>query len=422
LSVREAIAVSEEEIPGILHSLVANDEISEAVWLSTCNRVEVYLVPASDAVALSDVVNLVQKVRGVDDDTFQEHGYILQGREAVSHLLKVAASLDSMVVGEPQILGQVKTAAQLARRAETMGPILNRVLQFATQAAKRVRTQTGIGKMRVSVGSVAVDLARRIFGHLDTCRVLLVGAGKMGELTGRSLSRAGAARVYVTNRSADRARQVADRYEWSARNFDELEELLARVDVVLTSTAAANAIITTRMIRRVIRARKYRPLFIVDIAVPRDVEPEVGDLDTVYLYNVDDLVAISDANQDARRAEVEAAEGLLESAAADIEAWFHSLEVQPTLLALRSHAKSVVEQELEKSFAKRLKHLSEDDRAAMEQAMNAMLAKLLHPAMIALKSGAQQRGAAGLVAAARLLYGLDEPEEALASNDEEPES
>lgn len=408
LELREGMALTTGEIPGMLQALAAHPAVAEVMWLSTCNRVEIYVVPTGETTPLDAVEALVLEAQKLDPATFQAHGYRADGRAAAAHFLRVAASLDSMVVGEPQILGQVKAAAEIARRAATMGPILNRVVQLTVQAAKRTRTETGIGKMRVSVGSVAVDLARRIFGHLDDCRVLIVGAGKMGEITGKAISRAGAPRVYVTNRSADRARALADKHGWSARGFDELEDLLGRVDVVLTSTGAARPIIGERLIRRVIRARKYRPLFIVDIAVPRDVEPSVGDLDTVYLYNVDDLVAISDTNQETRQTEVLAAERLLESALADIQSWYESLSVQPTLVALREHADGVAMGELQRSFAKKLKHLSPADQTLVEQAMKTALAKVLHPTMVALKGSVQGTGSAGLAAAARVLYGLDE--------------
>ena len=410
VELREAMAVGEGEIPGLLRGLVSHEHVQEAMWLSTCNRVEIYLVPSHEDVSIHELEAFIVQARGLAQDTFQAHGYVKKGRDAVTHLFRVSSSLDSMVLGEPQILGQVKDAVQHARRADTLGPILNRLTQFALQGAKKIRSQTGIGKMPVSVGSVAVDLAKRIFGTLDDCRVLLVGAGKMREVTGRALSNAGAARVYVTNRSADRARNVADTYGWSARKFDELEELLERVDVVLTSTAATTPIISAKMIRRVIRARKYRPLFILDIAVPRDVEPSVSQLDTIYLYNVDDLVAISDENQEARLAEVTAAERLLETSMSDVDTYFHSLEVQPTLTAIRARVENIAQDELEKAVAKRLKHLSDDDRGQVEQALKAAMAKVLHPTMMALKFGAQQRGASGLIAAARLLYGLDSAE------------
>jgi glutamyl-tRNA reductase len=418
VDLREAMAVTADEIPGVLRSLIAHESVEEAMWLSTCNRVEIYVVPSNDDVSLEQLESFIIETRQLATTTFRDHGYRKSGNDAVSHLFRVSASLDSMVLGEPQILGQVKQSIQFARRAETMGPILSKLTALSLQGAKRIRSQTGIGKMPVSVGSVAVDLAKRIFGSLNDCRVLLVGAGKMGEVTARALSNAGTARVYVTNRSAERARRVADEYGWSARKFDELEDLLGRVDVVLTSTAATSPIIDAKMIRRVIRARKFRPLFILDIAVPRDVDPTVSDMDTIYLYNVDDLVAISDENQEARLAEVTAADRLLQSSLADVETYFHSLAVQPTVTAIRTRTEATARAEIEKSFSKKLKHLSDGDRVLVEQAMTAALAKVLHPTMVALNYGAQQRGASGLVAAARLLYGLESQTEKQSSDTE----
>ncbi len=411
VELREAFAVPPDALAPFLHRVQADPEVAEAMLVSTCNRVELYVVPsgAPDR-ALARAEAALTTSRGLDAARPGEHAYRLQGSEAIRHLLRVTASLDSMVVGEPQILGQVKEAAKVADAAGTLGPVLGRLLQRAFRAAKSVRTQTGIARSRVSVGSVAVDLARRIFDDLSHCRVLLVGAGKMGEIMGRSLAGAGVSRVYIANRSYERALGLAERHGWRARAFTELEELLAEVDVVLTSTGASRPIIDVPTVKRVVRARKYRPIFFVDIAVPRDIDPAVGALDTVYLYNVDDLQALGQENRKARELEAQAAEALVASELADIERWLEQLAVQPTIAAIRQRAEELARGELERSLAKRLKHLPEADRAALDKMLQAAVAKILHPTMTALRDAGKAGPASQLVASARVLFGMDVPE------------
>ncbi|MDP6946977.1 MAG: glutamyl-tRNA reductase, partial [Myxococcota bacterium] len=326
IGLREAFAVSGDDVPGVLAALVGSSAIDEAVILSTCNRVEVYAIPAADADAARDVIDdVLLHQRGIEQGTFRSHGYSVSGREGVHHLMRVASSLDSMVVGEPQILGQVKEAVATAREANAVGPLLGRILERTFGVAKAVRTDTGITREVVSVGSVAVDLARRIFEDLAACRVLILGAGKMAETTARALASAGVARVYVANRSYDRAASLAARRGWRARSLDELEDLLGQVDVVIASTGATRPVITSSVVKRAVQARKYRPLFLVDIAVPRDVEEAVGEIDTVYLYNVDDLESISESNMAGRQREVEAAEVMVRRELEQVEGWFRTL-------------------------------------------------------------------------------------------------
>ena len=410
LELRERLAVPTEAIPALLDDLTSGQLVSEAMLLSTCNRVELYAVPASDSLTrdASDAAATALADRdGFAPGELSDHVYRKTGRAAVSHLFRVAASLDSMVVGEPQILGQVKEAASIARDCGGVGPILGRLTDRAFSTAKAVRTETGIARAIVSIGSVAVDLARRIFARIEDCRVLIVGAGKMAEATARSVVSAGAARVYVCNRSHDRAVALADKHGWRARQFSELGDLLAEVDVVISSTGSPRPIIDKAMVRRAVKARKYRPLFLVDIAVPRDIASDVGDLDTVYLYNVDDLEGISRANMAGREQEAELAEGMVRGELDDIEGWFLSLALKPTLAAIRHRAETVARSELERTLGKRLKHLGDPERRALEKMADSMVSKLLHPTMQALRTRAADGDPTALVAAARLLHGVD---------------
>jgi glutamyl-tRNA reductase len=409
VAVREACAVARDEVPAILKELIASPAIDEALIVSTCNRVEVYVVPSGAVEPATEAITSVFFTgRNLDAQTVAQHGYTVAGSAAVHHLLRVASSLDSMVVGEPQILGQVKEAVALAREAAVIGPLMGRILQRTFGAAKAVRTDTGISREVVSIGSVAVDLARRIFEDLAECRVLIIGAGKMAETTGRSLTSAGVTRVYVANRSYDKASALAVRHGWRARSLDELEDLIGQVDVVIASTGSPRPIITSNLVRRAVKVRKYRPLFLVDIAVPRDVEEAVGDLDTVYLYNVDDLEGISQSNMAGRQREVTAAEQMVRVELGEIESWFRALAVKPTVTAIRARATELVRGELDRTWAKRLSHLGAEERASMEKMVEAMVSKLLHPTMSALRDAATSEDGLALVAAARTLHGVEE--------------
>jgi glutamyl-tRNA reductase len=404
---RESFAVAADDVPSVLRQLCESDHIAEAVILSTCNRVEVYVITEQDvAYAVETLRTTLLDGRELSRASFESALYCLDGRAAIHHLLRVASSLDSMVLGEPQILGQVKEAVQVAREAGTVGARLGRIFDGAFSAAKAVRTETEIGRSVVSIGSVAADLAGKIFDDLASCRVLLVGAGKMAEATARSLSGAGIDRVYVANRSVDRAVALAQLYGWRARNFEELEELLVEADVVIMSTGARRPIIGTDLARRVIRARKYRPLFIVDIAVPRNVDPAVGDLDTLYVYNVDDLESASESNRESRRDAADEAETLVKARVGELLSWSKSLAVQPTLAAIRRRADTIARGEVEKTVSRSLAHLDDPSKAAVAKMAEALVAKILHPTMDALRNPNGQ-DSDGLLAAARLLHGVE---------------
>ncbi|PIE18701.1 MAG: glutamyl-tRNA reductase [Proteobacteria bacterium] len=409
VTMREAVAVPSDAVAEYAKRFAARPEIDEAVVLSTCNRVEVWAVPHNGHAA--NLPRVIEKVltegRGVEPAELDAHTYVHQGEAAIRHLMRVCASLDSLVVGEAQILGQVKDAVATAQQAGAIGPVLDRTLQAAFRASKQVRTRTGIAKATVSIGSVAVDLAKRIFASLEDTRVLLVGAGKMGRVTARSLASAGVQWVYVTNRSYGRALRLADEYGWHARKYSELEDLLASVDVVLTSTGARQPIIDVALAKRVVRLRKYRPLFMVDIAVPRDIAPAVADLDTVYLYNIDDLEAISRDNLDKRRAEADDAERIVDEAVTATATWHRMLRVKPTLAAVRAHAEALAKAEVDKALGKKLSSLDDKQQAAVRATVRGVVNKLLHPAMIVLRESAQTGTGVEMAAAARALFGVE---------------
>ena len=415
VATREAFAVASEAVVGLDRRMVLEPAVAEAMIVSTCNRVELYAVAASDEAmerARAALVEVLAIERGLDPAELHRYGYAHSGMDAARHLLRVCASLDSLVVGEAQILAQVKEAFQAAKEAGSVGPVLERVVQLAFRGGKAVRTDTGIAEESVSIGSVAVELARRIFPSLGKCQVLVIGAGKMGRVTARSLARAGVAEVVVTNRSPARAEKLAQELGWIARPFADLDDLLVKADVVLTCTGADRPILDQRRLRPVVKRRKYRPLFIVDIAVPRDVEPSVAELEQVFVYNIDDLEAVSKEHLEKRKGEAGKAEAIVEATLAELRERHDAQAVVPVLKALRERVDHVARHELDKAFQRRLQHVAPAEREAIEATVTAIVNKLLHPAMTALRGHAQHpvEGELDLPAAARLLYGLDRVE------------
>ena len=414
VDVREKFAMGAERYPEVLARLAGRPELAEVMFLSTCNRVEVFALPRPRADG--DAADLgLSAIRGA----FREHAgagsvgeisaflYEKQGEDAVRHIFRVAASLDSMVVGEPQILGQVKDAYDAALAAKTLGGTLGRCVSRAFAVAKRVRTETEIGAGSVSISSVAVDLARRIFGDLGDHTVLLVGAGEMAEQAARSLAK-GARAIRVCNRSFDRAAQLAEKFGGSAAPLAELESEILHADVVVTSTGAHGYIVTKDLVKRAMKLRRGRTLFLIDIAVPRNVEPDVHEIDNVYVYNVDDLEEQVKHGLRSRHGETDHAEAIVEGELAGFGKWLRGLDLQPTIVALRAKTRAVLLAELERSLGGRLKHLPEPDRAALVQMVESATNKLCHGPTT------QLRGDAELVGPAQRIFDLptlDEPEE-----------
>jgi glutamyl-tRNA reductase len=412
VEVRERFAATSEAMPALLSRFVARTELAEAMFLGTCNRVEV--------VAMAHGETGVEAALGAIRDELARHGgasggdaiasylYDKRGDEAVRHVFRVAASLDSMVLGEPQILGQVKDAYDAALAAGALRGHLARCVSRAFSVAKRVRTETALGAGTVSISSVAVDMARRIFGDLGERAVLLLGAGEMAEAAARSLGKEARA-VRICNRNFERAAHLAAEMKASAVPWDGLEAELAQADVVVASTASPRPIVTPEIVKRVMRARRGRSLFFVDIAVPRNVDPAVHAIGNVYVYDVDDLEREVARGMKARHAEVAAAEKIVADELAKFLVWTRGLEVQPTVVAMRAKTRAVLFSELERSLGGRLKHLTEGDRAALTQMLEASVNKLLHALTTRLKARAAEGDDAGdLASAIRYLFDLQE--------------
>jgi len=402
VAVREAFAFPKERLPEALARVREDAGLGEAMILSTCNRVEVYGRSAEGATGA--VAAFLARYHGCDPAALEPHIYRLEGEAAVRHAFRVAASLDSMVMGEPQILGQVKEAYEAAEKAGALGSVLNALRNRSVAAAKRARTETAIGRNAVSVSHVAVELARKIFGELHQRAVLLVGAGKMSEVAARQMVRDGARATVLGGRTFEKAEQLASALGGRAAPFEALRSELARADIVISGTGAAGVVIHRDDVEAAQAARRGRPLFLIDIAVPRDVAEDAGKVPGVFLYDLDDVKQVAEANLRERKKEAAAAEGILEHEIREFLEWRRSLEVVPLLVELRRRADEIRKAEIEKA-RKRLGPLTPEQESALEAATAAIVNKLLHGPTVHLKQMAGN-GQAEHVGFIRKLFGL----------------
>lgn len=388
VDIREKVAFPPNSIEIPLRRLLELEEIVEGVIVSTCNRVEIYATTRDIAGGKARVRRFFAEYHQLDYAELEPHLYCLHGEDAIRHVFRVASSLDSMVVGEPQILGQIKTSYGYAAEFKTSGLILNRFLHKAFSVAKRVRTETKIASSAVSVSFAAVELARKIFGDLSDKTVLLIGAGEMCELAARHFLNNGAKGVLVTNRTLERAERLAEEFGGEAIRFEELFLHLHRADIVLTSTGATTAIITPPDMDEVIRRRRMRPMFMIDIAVPRDIDPAVNDLDSVYLYDMDDLQQVVAANLEGRRQEADKAETIINEEIIQFHKWVATLEVTPTIVALRKHFDDLRQAELDRTVSN-WKDISPELIKRLDSLTSAYMNKLLHHPISLLKKPGQ---------------------------------
>jgi glutamyl-tRNA reductase len=380
IEVRERAALSSDAVGEILCHLREQREVGEAFIVSTCNRVEIVAAPRD---VVDSPLLLEQTARSVEAALVQrapavrEHLYRRMGAEAVRHLFRVASSLDSLVLGEPQILGQVKFAFDVARKQGTIGGQLHRAVTHAIRAAKRVRTETTVGAGQVSVPSVSVDLARQIFGELRNHKAALIGSGQMGEAAAKLLVGEGA-KLQVVGRNQDRVGFLAAQLGATGTSFDRLPDVLSEADVVVTTTSAAHYVVTYEAVKAARKKRRGRSLFLIDLAVPRDVDPRINELDGVFLYNVDDLSQIVAQTMSSRQKEASRAEQIVEEEARTFERGMHAQQVTPVVVALRRRVENTLQSELDRTLRSRLKHLNDDDREALHRMMEAAVNKILH--------------------------------------------
>ena len=405
VSVRERFAIPAGDCGRHLQGLMALREIAEAVLVSTCNRLEIYGACRDPVVGGAVASRWLATENNVEADSLSTHLYTWEGLDAVVHGFRVAASLDSLVVGEAQILGQMKQAYREAQTAKSSGPVLNKFFHQAFQTAKRVRTETEVARNPVSVASAAVLLARRIFGSLQGHTGLLVGAGEMCELAARHLVAQGV-RIVVVNRTLARAQALADSFDGEAQPLEALGSILHQADILIASTGADTYLVQASMVQAALKRRRQRPQFYIDIAVPRDLDPEIGNVDNAYLYDIDDLARIVSENQKDRGRAITDAEAIIAETAPLFIQWLDGLEVVPTLVALRHKLEAMRDLELAKALAG-WPNLAEEDRKRVELLLRLLVNKILHPPLSRLRQLSAGEDGGLYVDATRKLFELD---------------
>ncbi|MFI4985536.1 MAG: glutamyl-tRNA reductase [Solirubrobacterales bacterium] len=406
VALRERLAFTETEASEFAKQATACADVREAVVISTCNRTEVYLVVGDPVRAESDVLGLLARRACIRPTELADAIYSPRNCDAARQLYRVTAGLDSMIVGEAEIQGQVRRAHESAMRAGCTGPLSNRLFAAALTTGKRVRSETEIGSSRVSVPSVAVDLALSVLGDLEKRHVVVLGAGETSELTARALADQGAGTIFVANRHADRALSLAERFGGSVVGLDDLPDQLVRADIALCSTSSPHPIVGREELELVMRERGGRPLLLIDIAVPRDVDSACGELEGVTLYDIDDLQAVVTRNLSSRAGEVPRAEEIVEEEIHRFARWLGQLDALPTVSALREHGNALVEQVLAEN-GERWEAASPRDLARVEAIARAVMTRLLHEPTIRLRSLSEARGHASLELV-RELFGLRE--------------
>jgi glutamyl-tRNA reductase len=406
VALRERLAFTEREASEFAAKATATAEVREAVVISTCNRTEVYLVVGDPVQAESDVLGLLARRAHIRPTELAQEIYSPRNCDAARQLYRVTAGLESMIVGEAEIQGQVRRAHEAARAAGGTGPLSNRLFAAALTTGKRVRTETEIGSSRVSVPSVAVDLALSVLGGLEERHVVILGAGETSELTARALAEQGAGTIFVANRHADRALSLAQRFGGSVVGLDGLPDQLLRADIVLSSTSSPHPIVGREELELVMAERAGRPLLLIDIAVPRDIDSGCGELEGVSLYDIDDLQAVVARNLGTRASEIPRAEEIVEEEIQRFARWLGQLDTLPTVSALRAHGNALVEQVLHENEG-RWESASPRDLARVEAVAKAVMSRLLHEPTIRLRSLSEARGHASLELV-RELFGLRE--------------
>jgi glutamyl-tRNA reductase len=364
VDVRECIAFTADETEQALAMLRDNPTIGESILFSTCNRIELLMVVDEQEAAVTAAKKFIADFKKVPLSQFESALYHYTGDEAVRHTLKVAASLDSMVVGEPQILGQMKEAYRRATVEQTSGVILNKLLHRSFFVAKKVRSETGIGDHAVSISYAAIELGKKIFGDLEGKHVMLIGAGEMAELAVEHLIRNRAGAITVANRTFARGVELAEHFRGKAIKFEEIIDCVVEADIVISSTGASQYVLEKNQIKSAMRNRRNRSLFFIDIAVPRDIDPDINRINNAYVYDIDDLKGIVDENIEDRNREAVKAQRIIDEAVIGFRKWVDTLEVVPTIVSLRSKVEAMAQQELEKTLGS-LTHLSETDKRAI---------------------------------------------------------
>ena len=405
VSLRECLSFTLEQTPNALETLLATVPVKEALIYSTCNRMEILFVPSNDT-AIDLVIGFLSDYKALPVQEFEPSLYIYKNDDAIKHLFRVGASLDSLIVGEPQILGQIKKAYKKAIAHKASGTILNRLMHKAFSIAKKVRKETGIGDNAVSISYAAVELANKIFSDLNQRSVMLMGAGEMAELAVEHLISNGVKKIIVANRTFTNAVSLAQRFDGQAVKFEELETFLHDVDILISSTGAAGYVLTKAQVKRAMAQRKNRPLFCIDIAVPRDLDPGINQVNNAYLYDIDDLQNLVNDNLEERLREAIKGERLVEEAVVKFRWWLESLAVVPTIKDLKKKLESIADAETEKSLT-RLGDLSPEEIDAVRRLTRSVARKIMHDPILFLKNTGSHRNDTHYLSVARHLFNLD---------------
>lgn len=404
INLRERLSISKAQLPNALDSLMSLEDVCECVILSTCNRTEIYAY-ARNSAADAAIVDWIGEFCGVPTEQYGPYVYTRAGHKAAEHLFRVTPGMDSIALGETQILGQVKEAYAVAIQSKTTGPVLNALLQQGIAVGKRVLTETGIGRGAFSIGSAAARLARSVFGDLNSSTLLVVGAGKMAELTTSHLASFGLSKLLVANRTYENALDLAQRFNGQVIKFKDLGSAITRSDIVISSTGADNRVISQDMVTAAMRARRGRPIFMIDIAMPRDIEDTVAGIDNVFLYNIDDLKAVVEANDASRRAETQKVELIIAEEVRGFNTWFKTLDAVPVITALREKFERIRLTEMDK-LSRKLQHLSPEDTQAINAAMSSLVNKICHEPMIQIKECATGPDSSARLEAMCEVFGL----------------
>jgi len=406
IELREQLSLSEDAIRSALARLACGhvaSSIAELVIISTCNRIELYA--ASSHMALPELEAFLLDAFGVSTKQFRAHSYRYEDLDATRHLFEVAAGLDSLVIGEPQILGQIVRALELSRGQNMAGPVLNRLFQSAIHAGKRARTETGISRNPASVSSLAASLAERVVHPIAEAQVVILGAGEMAELAVEALRKRGAKRILFVNRTLERAHTIADRWDAQITTFENLDATLISADILISSTGAPHTILSAEMVKHAMQARTHRPLVLIDIAVPRDIDPDAANIPHVKLYDIDNLNEKLEGSLAERMAEVPQVKSILEEEISEFAGYMKSLEMIPIIANIRQQAEAIRQEMLEKTL-RRLPDLTEAERARIEAMTQALIKQILHAPTQRLRSEASCPHAPEYAAVARTLFGL----------------
>jgi glutamyl-tRNA reductase len=404
VDLREKLAFNGPKLEEGVREIRSLPEIKETVILSTCNRVEIYLTVSDVEKAFASVKDFFVRFFEIRRESLDNALYLYHDMQAVGHIFRVSSSLDSMVVGEPQILGQLKDAFEFALERKTTGVLLNRLLKKSISVAKRVRTETKIAENAVSISFAAVELAKKIFTDLSEKTFMLLGAGEMAELAAKHMMNNGVKDIVIANRTYETGCTLAKEFNGRAIRFDDFLSELSHADILICSTGASSYVLLKEQMQKVMKERKNRPVFLIDISVPRNIDPKINDLDNVYLYDVDDLQGTVDTNILERQKEAKKAEDIIEEEIETFRKWLSSLDSVPTVIALREKAEAVRKEEVEKLLA-RFPEIGEKEKKAIEGMAGSIINKLIHAPTVALREDSEDKDI--MIATIKRLYGLD---------------